>query len=321
MKVVLTSTTVPLLEADAQYFDGLDVTLTSVDGNLKDRLMEATRDADGLLAVLHEQIDREVIENLRHCRAIVRCGIGYDNIDVEAATERGIWVANVPDANYREVATHAMAMILALSRRLPAYDRATHADGWASMALGAGIRRADNQVLGLLGMGRIGSLVAKIAGSVGFQVQAHDPYLDPAQGAATGVELANLDQVIQTSDIVSLHLPLTEETKRIIDAEALARMKQGAILVNVSRGGLVDEAALAAALASGHLAGAGVDVWEREPPEADNPLLNCPTALLSPHAAYLSQDSFAEIRHKAFQEVARVLRGQAPLNPVNRPEG
>jgi D-3-phosphoglycerate dehydrogenase len=280
--------------------------------------LEATRDADALL-VVHEQIDRAVIENLRHCRVIVRCGIGYDNLDLQAAAEHGIWAANVPDANYREVAVHAMAMILALTRRLPSYDKAMHATGWAGMEIGAGIRRPESQLVGLLGMGRIGGRVAEMARSVGYSVQVYDPYLDQARADAAGIKLVGLDAVIATSDIVSLHLPLTDQTRWIIDAAALARMKRGSFLVNVSRGGLVDEGALAEALTSGQLAGAGVDVWEQEPIDPDNPLLSCATALLSPHAAYLSVESFAEIRHKGFEEAARVLRGEPPLNPVNRP--
>jgi phosphoglycerate dehydrogenase-like enzyme len=316
MRAVLTSRAVPVQESDARYFDGLAVELSAIDGADRAQLLEGTRDADVVLAVLHERLDREFVDNLRACRAIVRCGIGYDNIDVRAAAERGIWVANVPDANYREVATHALALILALTRRLPAYDRAMRTVGWADPAVGAGIRRPDSQRLGLLGLGRIGGRVAELARAVGFQVRAYDPYLDPARAKALGVELAGLDTVLEDSDIVSLHLPLSDETRRLVDAAALARMRPGAIVVNVSRGGLVDEAALAAALDSGHLAGAGIDVWEHEPPAVDNPLLACEKALLSPHAAYLSQDSFVEIRDKAFKEAARVLRGEPPLNPV-----
>ncbi|MDR1238329.1 MAG: C-terminal binding protein, partial [Propionibacteriaceae bacterium] len=295
-----------------------DVALVQTDGSNQAKLLEATRDADALL-VVHEQIDRAVIENLRHCRVIVRCGIGYDNLDLQAAAEHGIWAANVPDANYREVAVHAMAMILALTRRLPSYDKAMHATGWAGMEIGAGIRRPESQLVGLLGMGRIGGRVAEMARSVGYSVQVYDPYLDQARADAAGIKLVGLDAVIATSDIVSLHLPLTDQTRWIIDAAALARMKRGSFLVNVSRGGLVDEGALAEALTSGQLAGAGVDVWEQEPIDPDNPLLSCATALLSPHAAYLSVESFAEIRHKGFEEAARVLRGEPPLNPVNRP--
>lgn len=319
LKVVLTSRAIQLLESDQEYFSGLDVDVAQVDGTDRARLLDATRDADVVMAVLHEQIDRGVVENLRHCRALVRCGIGYDNIDVQAATERGIWVVNVPDANYREVAVHAMAMILALTRRLPAYDRLMHSTGWAGMAVGAGIRRPDSQVLGLVGMGRIGGRVAEMARAAGFRVQVYDPYLDPAKAKTAAVEPVDLGVVVETSDVISLHLPLSDETRHIVDEQTLARMKKGSFLVNVSRGGLVDEQALADALASGHLAGAGVDVWEHEPVDPGNPLLSCETALLSPHAAYLSVDSFAEIRHKSFEETARVLRGDPPLNPVNRP--
>jgi D-3-phosphoglycerate dehydrogenase len=318
MKVLLTSLGIPLLPTDAEHFVGLDVQLEQVDGRETALLIEAARDADALL-VVHENIDATVISKLGRCKIIVRCGIGYDNIDTQAAANAGIWVANIPDANFREVATHAVAMILALTRHLPAYDRAMHSVGWAGMELGAGLHRAEAQTLGLLGMGRIGSLVAAMGQAIGFKVQAYDPYLPPSQAEGMGVTLGTLDEILAGSDIISLHLPMTAETKGIIGSGALAKMKPGSYLVNVSRGGLVDEVALAAALESGHLSGAGIDVWEVEPPEADNPLLACKSALMSPHAAYLSFESFGEIRIKSFQEAARVLGGEPPLHPVNEP--
>lgn len=317
MKVVMTSTMLPISDEDRAAFAGMDVELTQIDGADRQTLLDGTRDADALLVLL-EDIDAEVIANLEHCRSITRFGIGYDTIDVPAATERGIWVTNVPDANYREVAVHAMAMILSLTRRLPAWDRAMKADGWAGMGVGAGIRRPDDQTLGLVGMGRIGGRVATMAQAVGYAVQVYDPYLSAERAAEAGVALVDLDTVLATSDIVSVHVPLSEETRGIIGVDALARMRQGSILVNVSRGGLVDEHAVAAALTSGHLAGAGIDVWEHEPVENNNPLLGLDSALLSPHAAHLSVESFAETRQKVFAEAARVLAGENPRYPVNQ---
>lgn len=317
MKVVMTSLFLPLTDGDRAHFAGMDVELTQIDGGDRATLLAGTRDADALL-VLMEDIDAEVIANLEHCRSITRFGIGYDTIDVDAATAAGIWVTNVPDANYREVAVHAMAMILALTRRLPQWDRAMRADRWAPMSVGAGVRRPDDQTLGLVGMGRIGGRVATMARAVGYAVQVHDPYLTPERAAEAGVTLVDLDTVLATSDIVSVHVPLSHETRGIIGTAAIERMRPSAILVNVSRGGLVDEHALAAALQEGRLAGAGIDVWEHEPVEEGNPLLACDTALLSPHAAHLSQESFAETRRKVFEEAARVLSGEAPRYPVNQ---
>lgn len=317
MKVLLTTTRIGLIDADKAAFAGLDVELAQVDGSDRRALLAASRDADALLVLL-EDIDRDVIESMARCRSITRFGIGYDTIDVGAATENGIWVTNVPDANYREVAAHAMAMILALTRRLPQWDRAMKADGWAGMGIGAGIRRPDDQTVGLIGMGRIGGRVAEAAAAIGYAVQVYDPYLSAEHAAGVGVTLADFDKVLQTSDVVSVHVPLNDETRGIIDASAIESMSEGAILINVSRGGLVDEVALAAALRSGHLGGAGIDVWEHEPVAPGNPLLDCDTALLSPHVAHMSAESFAETRRKAFEEAARVLRGERPKYPVNQ---
>lgn len=318
MKVVMTSTFLALTEEDRAHFAGMDVELTQIDGSDRATLLAGTRDADALL-VLMEDIDAEVIAGLQHCRSITRFGIGYDTIDVEAATEKGIWVTNVPDANFREVAVHAMAMILALTRRLPQWDRAMRADGWSGMQVGAGIHRPDDQIVGLVGMGRIGGRVAAMAAAVGYRVLVHDPYLAPERAAEIGVETADLPTVLSDADIVSVHVPLSAETRGIIGEAAIRRMKPTAFLVNVSRGGLVDEHALAAALREGRLAGAGIDVWEHEPVEKGNPLLECDTALLSPHAAHLSQESLAETRRKVFEEAARVLAGEPPRYPVNKP--
>jgi D-3-phosphoglycerate dehydrogenase len=318
MKVVMTSTLLSVGPEDLAAFDGLDVDFEAIDGTDRATLLEGTRDADALLVVM-EDIDAGVIANLEHCRSITRFGIGYDTIDVPAATAAGIWVTNVPDANYREVAVHAVAMALSLTRRLPAWDRAMRADGWADMAVGTGVRRPDDQVFGLLGLGRIGARVATMAKAIGYRVIAFDPVLDDARAEELGVESVDRDTVIETADVVSLHVPLLESTRRMIDADALARMKPGSVLVNVSRGGLVDEQALADALRSGHLAGAGIDVFEHEPTEQGNPLLGVDTAVLSPHAAHLSAESFAETRRKVFEEAARVLGGGAPRYPVNAP--
>ena len=317
MKVVMTSGMVPLRDEDLTVFDGLDVTFEVIDGSTQDRLLAGTRDADALL-VLAEHITREVIENLEHCRAITRFGIGYDTIDVEAATEHGIWVTNVPDANYREVAVHAIALTLAVGRRLPALDHGIRADGWTS-SLVPGVHRPDTQVFGLLGLGRIGRRVATMASAIGYTVITADPAVSAADAAELGAELVSREELIARSDVLSLHVPLLDSTRDIIDADALTRMKPGSILVNVSRGGLIDESALAAALRSGHLFGAGLDAFAHEPLEADSPLRALDSVILSPHAAHWSEESWDETRAKAVAEVARVLRGESPRNPVNRP--
>ena len=316
MKVVVTSIRVPVSDADLAQFDGEEVEVEIIDGTDEDALLEATRDADAIL-VLVENITRRVIDNMLHCRSITRFGIGYDSVDVEAATERGIWVTNVPDANYREVAVHAIALALSIGRRLPALDRGIREDGWAN-SLVPGVHRPDVQTFGLLGMGRIGRRVAEMAKAIGFAVIVSDPVITGEDAAAIGVQLVGKDELIARSDVLSLHVPLLPSTRGIIDAAALAAMKPGSILLNVSRGGLVDESALAEALRSGHLFGAGIDSFEQEPLEADSPLRELDSVILTPHAAHWSEESWEETRTKAFADVARVLRGEDPRTPVNR---
>jgi phosphoglycerate dehydrogenase-like enzyme len=314
-KVVMTNNLVPITEEDLKAFDGLDVDFSVIEGTTEEALLEGTRDADAVI-ILAEQFTRTVIENLQHCRSLTRFGIGYDTIDVQAATDHGIWVTNVPDANYREVAVHAIALALSVSRRLPALDKGIRETGWASSFF-RGVHRPDTQVFGLLGLGRIGRRVAVMAKAIGYTVIAYDPVVTRNDAAELGVELVSKDEVIEGSDIVSVHIPLMESTRNIIDARALARMKEGSILVNVSRGGLVDESALAEALRSGHLFGAGFDAFGNEPLEEGSPLRGLDNIILSPHAAHWSEEAWDETRRKVLEEAARVLRGERPRNPVN----
>ncbi|MGE0214481.1 C-terminal binding protein [Mycolicibacterium sp.] len=317
VKVVATSKLIAFSEEDLRAYDGLDVTFEVLDGTDEDALRAGTRDADALL-VVQENINRTVIEGLTRCRTITRCGIGIDTVDVTAATQHGIWVSNVPDANYREVAVHAIALTLAVQRRLPALDAEMRSSGWANWFV-PGVHRPDVQTFGLYGLGRIGSQVATIAASLGYTVIAHDPAVAASDAEELGVRLVDRTELLARSDVLSLHVPLLDSTRNLIDRDALARMKRGAIVVNVSRGGLVDEHALADALRSGHLFGAGIDVFATEPVGIDNPLLGCGTAILTPHAAHWSEESLAELKRKALEESARILRGEAPRSAVNRP--
>ncbi|WP_051579647.1 C-terminal binding protein [Pseudonocardia acaciae] len=282
----------------------------------EDELIDNCRDADGLL-VLREPITARVLGELTRCRVIGRFGVGLDSIDVAAATARGVRVTHVPAANVTEVATHALAMALALARRLPLYDASVRAGRWDFEGPGAGIRRPSRQTFGLVGLGRIGVRVAEAAAAIGFRVTAYDRHLDDAAIRARGVEPVTLDEVIETSDILSLHVPLDEHTRGLVDEAALRRMPPGAVLVNVSRGGLVDEAALAAAIASGHLAGAGLDVFDGEPLDPDSPLRGLDRVILTPHTAHYSADSYAETRRTAFLDVSSVLSGERPRHAVN----
>lgn len=316
MRVVMTSTLVPISDEDLRIFDGLDVQVDIIDGSDRQTLLDGTRDADALL-VLAEQIDKEVIDNLAHCRSISRFGIGVDMIDLDAARERGIIVTNVPDANFKEVAVHAMGMILALTRRILSFDSSMKNGRWAPIQIGAGLRRPESQTLGLLGMGRIGTRVASMAREVGFSVIAHDPWAPSATMKDLGIRPVSFEDLLAESDILSVHIPLTAETSGMIDDSVISRMRRGSIFINVSRGALVDEPALIKNLQSGQLGGAGLDAYAQEPLSPDSPLRQLDSVILSPHSAALSTEAMDESRIKMLEECARILRGDQPRYPVD----
>jgi len=257
-----------------------------------------------------------VIEHLPSCLAIVKSGVGVDNIDVPAATEHGICVANVPDYGVDEVATHAMALLLDCLRRVTNTVGAVRRGEWVSTP-SYPIRRSAGCVLGIVGFGRIGISVARKAQGFDWRVLAHDPYVGPETIRRLGAEPVGFDRLLAEADFVTLHLPLTEATYHLIGAATLSQMKPSAHLINTARGGLVDTLALHHALETGQIAGAALDVLEEEPPSPDHPLLNCDRALITSHVAWYSQEALADLRVKAAQEVGRVLRGELPRYLIN----
>tara|TARA_R110002020_G_scaffold35735_3_gene107722 strand:+ start:2753 stop:3718 length:966 start_codon:yes stop_codon:yes gene_type:complete len=252
-------------------------------------------------------------------RIIVRYGVGVDNIDIDGATKRGIYVANVPDYGAEnEVSDHALALYLAVQRRIPARDREVRSNKWG-IGQAALIPSRENAVLGLIGCGRIGMATARKFRALGFErILVFDPFLAAGNAAAAGLELTDLETLSRLSDVVSVHAPLTSETHRILGAELFALMKPTTIVVNVSRGGLVDETALAQALNEGRIFGAGIDVFEEEPVRPDHPLLSTPNTVLSDHTAWYSERSVAVLQRNAATEISRVLSGEPPRNWVNR---
>lgn len=280
-----------------------------------DELVEATPDADALL-VHALKIGASALARLPRCRGIVRYGVGYDVIDIEAARALGIPVSNVPDYCTDEVADHTLAMVLALGRRLTKVDAQLRAGRWEGTPFRP-IHALASRTLGLLGIGRIGAAVVARAKPFGFRIVAHDPQAAPAVFETQGVEAVTFDELLDASDILSLHLPLTPGTRHVIDAAAIARMKSGSSLVNVSRGGLIDEEAAAAALRSGHLSGVALDVFEREPLAPDHPLLSVSGAILTSHCAWYSEEAFDQLQRLAAEELARHLTGEPGRNVVN----
>ncbi|MFF5515826.1 C-terminal binding protein [Streptomyces coeruleorubidus] len=248
-------------------------------------------------------------------RVVARLGVGLDNIAVEAATERGAWVTNVPDYCVEEVSDHAVGMVLAWTRGLAVFDREVRAGRWDPAS--ARLRRLSSLTCGIVGYGRIGRSTAAKLGAFGCRILAHDPF--PPKDAP-GVEWAGLEELLRRSDVVILHVPLTPGTHHLIGAEQLALMKPGGLLVNVSRGPLVDTDAVVKALDSGHLDSAAFDVLESEP-HVPAALLDQPGALITPHVAFSSDASVTELRRRAAEEVVRILAGEPPAHACNSPRG
>ena len=271
----------------------------------------AAHDPAAIMACWAE-VSAAAIRAPRTLRIVQRLGVGLDNIAVEAATARGAWVANVPDYCVEEVSDHAVALALAWFRGIVAFDRAVKTGAWDPAR--ARLRRGRALTAGILGLGRIGRLTARKLDGLGLTVLGHD-VIDPPE--PTPARLVEPDRLAAEADIVILHLPLTDDTRHMIDAAFLSRLKPGAFLINVSRGPVVDNDALIAALDSGRLAGAGLDVVEGEP-DPPAALVARPDVIATPHVAFSSDASLAELRRRSAEEVVRVLAGGRPENPCNR---
>lgn len=277
-------------------------------------ILEVARGADALLAT-YAKITGEMIRQMTRCRIISRFGIGVDNVDIAAATVAGIVVTKVPDYCIDEVSDHAMALLLALVRKIPFANSLVHAGRWEMPAV-VPIHRLRGTVLGLVGFGRIPQLVAPKAKAFGMMVVTYDPYVPAEVAARAGVERVGFSTLLQISDYVSIHAPLMPETQGLFNAEAFRQMKPTAYLVNTARGPMVDETALAQALDSGQIAGAALDVMTEEPPK-NSPLIGRNNVILTPHTSFYSVESLVDLQTKAAEEVVRVLTKQAPRNPVN----
>ena len=282
----------------------------------EDEVIGRARDADALV-ISSTPVTRGVMSALEGLKVVVRTGVGYDVIDVPAATDLGVIVVNVPDIWVREVANHALALLLAWNRKIITLDRNVHAGKWGGGVPGAWTGPLHGETVGIVGLGNIGSAFARRVAAFETKVIAHDPYVDDARFHELGVERVSLEALAERSDYVSVHTLLNAETRHLIGEAFFKRMKPTAILINTSRGPVVDEQALAQALREKRLAGAALDVWEREPVAADNPLLGMDNVIATPHAAYFSSSAVAQVPRRCGEEVARVLTGQRPINVVN----
>jgi D-3-phosphoglycerate dehydrogenase / 2-oxoglutarate reductase len=277
-------------------------------------IVAAAKEADALL-VTYAKINADMIREMKRCKIISRFGIGVDNVDIEAATRQGIVVTKVPDYCIDEVSDHAMALLLSLVRKIPFSSARAHAGRWEMPAV-TPIHRLRGTVLGLVGFGRIPQLVAPKAKAFGMRVMAYDPYVPLNVMEQAGVGRLEFPELLKISDYISIHSPLLPETHHLFSDEVFRQMKPGALIVNTSRGPVVDEAALARALDAKQLAGAALDVLEQEPP-VNSPLFGRDNVILTPHTSFYSVESLEELQTKAAEEVVRVLSGQPPRNPVN----
>jgi D-3-phosphoglycerate dehydrogenase len=277
-------------------------------------ILAVARDADAIL-VTYAKLPGELLRQLQRCKAIGRFGLGVDNIDTKTAAELGIVVTYVPDYCMHEVSDHAMALLLALARKIPFSNKLVQAGRWEMPAV-APLRRLTGQVLGLIGFGNIPRALAPKAKAFGFGVIAYDPYAGADVFAACGVEAVSFETLLERADAISVHAPLTPATRGLIDAAAFARMKKGALIVNTARGPLIDELALISALDSGRIGGAALDVIATEPLPKDSPLIGRDNVILTPHTAFYSVEALDELQTKCAADVARVLSGEAPVYPV-----
>ncbi len=312
MKIVFTDWVQPDLELEEGLLTAASMALVAAEPQCRTPA-DVIRAAEGAeaLVVLYAPITREVFAALPRLRIVSLPLVGVDAIDLEAAREHGVWVAHVPDAWVPEVGVHAAAMALALVRHLPFYDRAVREGRWDYQEPGA-LRRPTRLAFGLLGCGRIARQAGASAAPSFGRVLAYDPYV-PAEDWPDGIERApDIEALFRDSDVVSLHVPLVAETRHIVGASLLARMKPGSYLVNAARGGLVEPVALLDALDSGRLAGAALDVFEEEPPRGCDPLLRHPRVMVTPHAAYYSVEADEEGRGRAVRNIIDYVRCGRP---------
>ena len=315
MKVVLTDQVFPSTDVERKILTNIGAELVVLDDPSVESIRTHARDAVALLNT-YAPIDQSTLEHLEKCKVIARYGIGVDNIDLEAARQRDVIVTNVPDYCVDEVADHTLSLLLAVARKIVIGHAHTTGGGWGIDPLRP-IHRLRGQTLGLIGFGNIARAVAARAKAFGLTVQTYDPYVKDDVIREGGVERAStLESLLESSDIVSVHVPLLDETRGLIGAEMLERMRPGAVLLNTSRGPIVDVDEVLQALESGRLGGAGIDVFPTEPPDRDS-FEGIGNLVVTPHAAFYSDEAIVESQTKAAGCIVAVLQGEQPRYRVN----
>jgi len=315
-KILYADNDYPEIDLERALFDPIGVTIVTAQCKTEAQVIAAARDCCGIL-LQYAPIGAAVVSALPNLGIVSRIGAGYDTVDTEACERAGVWVANSPDYGVGEVATHALALALASIRNIVAYDADIHAGQWHFMSPGT-MRRPSELVLGIVGLGRIGKRKAHISRNVFKQVVAYDPHIIDGDFPAYVERVATLAQLARQADVITLHTPLSNETRGMVNAKFFGAVKRGTYFVNTSRGAVVDLPDLISALEDGTLAGAGLDVLPDEPVPRDSPLLRHPRAILTPHAAFYSVEAEKELRRKAAQNIITWLATGRPDYVVTR---
>ncbi len=303
-------------DEERRIIEGAGHTLRTYHCKTEDELIQAARDADVLIVQFAKVTDR-VIRSLKRCKCIVRYAIGVDVIDVEAATKRNIYVCNVPDYCIDEVSNHAIAMLLSLSRKLPQVSESVKNGSWDYRKVQP-VSKMLGRTLGVIGFGRIGARVSDKMSNFGVDIVTCDPWIHDERSLQHRAHKVDLETLLRTSDYISLHVPLDKQTYHLLDDAQFALMKKGVILINTSRGPVINEEALVRALDDGIVAGAGMDVFEKEPLPMDSPLRKRENVILTPHFAWYSDESVTTLQKSAAREAVRVLNGEPPKNLINK---
>ncbi len=314
-KVVVTDHVFGSLDLERSKLAEIGAALVEAGGTSEEEIVQAAHDADGML-VCYAEITRAVIEGLNNCRVISRYGIGVNNVDLQAAKEKGIRVTNVPDYCVDEVSDHALALLLGCARHIPQLDRSVRKGHW-DYKNECPMFRLRGRTLGLLGLGKVARVLARKAQALGLTVTAHDPYVNRNDAQALGVALLDFEELLAGADFVSVHVPLTPETRGLLGEREFACMKATAYVINTARGEVVDKQALYGALVDGGIAGAGLDVLPGERLDPTDPLLGLEQVILTPHCAFYSEESVRQLQSQAVDEVVRGLRGEPARSLVN----
>jgi D-3-phosphoglycerate dehydrogenase / 2-oxoglutarate reductase len=313
--IAVTDSPFPSLDPAKEALVRLDPEYRMASSPSVDDILAVAREADAVL-VTYARLPGELLRQLKKCKAIGRFGLGVDNIDLPTAKELGIAVNYVPDYCLREVSDHAMALLLALARKVTFANKLVQSGRWEVPPI-VPLRRLGGQTLGLVGFGNIPRTLAPKARAFGLMVLTYDPYVNADAATALGVEPVSFDDLLARSDFISVHAPLQPATRELMNAKTFAKMKKGAYLINTARGPLVDEAALIAALDSGQLGGAALDVVATEPLAKDSPLRGRDNVILTPHTAFYSVEALEELQTKCASDVARVLSGEKAIYPIS----